>query len=176
MYNTTITDIVSRRSIRKFTDRPIEDNLLEQVLIAGSYAPTSKGKQSPVIVAISNKLIREQLTVLNKQFCKKTGIDPYYNPPTIILVFAPNQDENPNSVYDGSLVLGNMQIAAHSLGLGTCWIHREREMFSTKEGKQIMTQLQIPTNYIGIGALSIGYPDQEPKAAPRKKDYYKIIK
>ena len=81
-------------------------------------------------------------------------------------------------VYDGSIVLQTMMLAAHEIGLGTCWIHREREMFDSKEGRQLLRDMGIQEDLMGIGALSIGYEAEggshSPK--PRKPDYYKIVK
>ena len=101
--------------------------------------------------------------------------DPYYGAPTIVLVFAPQ--EWSNNVKDGSLVLGNMMLAAHSLGLGSCWINREEKMFESLEGQQLMLDWGLPEGLIGIGALALGYPSSYPKTIkPRKADYYRIIK
>ena len=80
-------------------------------------------------------------------------------------------------VYDGSLVMGNLMLAAHELGIGSCWIHREREMFSTSEGKELMKSWGLPEGLVGIGALALGYPAEEPaQPKPRKQDYYRVIK
>ena len=67
--------------------------------------------------------------------------------------------------------------AAHAIGLGSCWIHREREMFSTPEGKELMKSWGLPEGLVGIGALALGYPAEEPaQPKPRKQDYYRVIK
>ena len=92
-----------------------------------------------------------------------------------MLVFA--SADSPNKDRDGSLVLGSMMVAAHSVGLASCWINREDAMFATEEGKALMRELQLPEGLAGVGALALGYPDAEPKTAkPRKKDYYRIVK
>lgn len=109
--------------------------------------------------------------------CPRDGTesDPYYGAPTVVLVFA--SADSPNKDRDGSLVLGSMMVAAHSVGLASCWINREDAMFATEEGKALMRELQLPDGLAGIGALALGYPDAEPKAAkPRKEDYYRIVK
>lgn len=101
--------------------------------------------------------------------------NPYYDAPTYVLVFVP--EDAPNGVQDASLVLENMMLAAHSQGLGSCWIHREREMFATEEGKELMREWGLPEGLIGIGALSLGYPDGEPSPAkPRKEGYARVIR
>lgn len=176
MTNPVIDAIKTRRSIRKYKAEQITDEELVSVLEAGTFAPTGKNKQEPFIVAVQDKTLRRKLADMNMGFMSKI-INPYYNAPTIVLVFAPKPEDNKNSVPDGSLILGTMMIAAHSIGLGSCWINREREMFATKEGLALMKELGIPENYIGIGALALGYPAvPNPEASPRKADYYKIIK
>ena len=68
-------------------------------------------------------------------------------------------------------------LAAHAMGLGSCWIHREREMFDMPEAKELLAAWGLPQDLIGIGALSLGYPAEEPAPAkPRKSDYYRIIR
>ena len=163
--------IRTRRSCRSYRKEQIKDEELKTVLEAGTYAPTSRGKQAPFIVA------EELLARLAKMNAEVMGVtsNPYYDAPTYILVVVSTESHNP--ICDGSCVLENMMLAANALGLGTCWIHREREMFETEEGKQLLKEWGIPENVIGVGALSIGYPDGEPSPVkPRKEGYYRIIK
>lgn len=100
--------------------------------------------------------------------------DPFYGAPTYVLVFA--TADGANSLQDGSCVLENMMLAAHAIGLGSCWINREREMFATEEGKAMMKELGLPEGLMGVGALALGYPASEGHAKPRKPDYYRVIK
>ena len=124
---------------------------------------------------VQNPAFIERLRKMNAEVMGTTG-DPYYGAPTIILVLTDRGYGN--EVYDGSIVLQTMMLAAHEIGLGTCWIHREREMFDTEEGKQLLSDMGIQEDLMGIGALSIGYEAEggshSPK--PRKADYYKIVK
>ena len=76
----------------------------------------------------------------------------------------------PTYVYDGSLALGNMMLAAHAEGLGSCWIHRAKEVFSTEAGKEILHELGVEGDYEGIGHLAVGYPDGEYPAPPARRD------
>lgn len=176
MDNAVIDAIRTRRSIRKFTAEQVSDDALKTVLDAGTYAPTGHNAQDPLIVAVQNPEIIKRLSTLNAKIMGKEG-DPYYGAPTIVLVFVPRPEDNPNSVQDGSLVLGNMMLAAHALGLGSCWINREREMSATAEGRAIQEELGIPEEYMGIGALSLGHPARpNPTALPRKENYWKIVK
>ena len=166
--------IRTRRSCRSYKPDQITDEQLSVVLEAGTYAPTSRGLQSPFIVAVQNEALKERLAKMNAEVMGVTT-NPYYDAPTYVLVFVP--EDAPNGVQDASLVLENMMLAAHAQGLGSCWIHREREMFATEEGKGLMRQWGLPEGLIGIGALSVGYPDGEPSPAkPRKEGYARVIK
>ena len=166
--------IKNRRSCRKYKPEQISDEELQKVLEAGTWAPTARGLQSPFIVAVQEKSLLDQLTRMNAEVMGVKG-NPYYGAPTYVLVFAPEGD--PNGLQDGSLVLGNMMLAAYSIGLGSCWINREIEMFSTDEGKALMAKMGLPEGLMGVGALSLGYPLPENKTVkPRKPDYIRIIK
>ena len=165
--------IRTRRSCRSYKPEQITDEQLNAVLEAGTYAPTSRGLQSPFIVAVQNDALKERLAKMNAEVMG-VATNPYYDAPTYVLVFVP--EDAPNGVQDASLVLENMMLAAHAQGLGSCWIHREREMFSTEEGKELMREWGLPDGLIGIGALSLGYPDGEyAPVKPRKEGYTRVI-
>ena len=168
-------DIIrTRRSYRSYKPEQITDEQLNAVLEAGTYAPTSRGLQSPFIVAIQNEELKALLAKMNAEIMGVTT-NPYYDAPTYVLVFVPA--DAPNGIQDASLVLENMMLAAHAQGLGSCWIHREREMFATEEGKDLMKQWGLPEGLVGIGALALGYPNGEPAhAKPRKEGYTRIIR
>ena len=176
MDNDILKALRERRSVRQFKSEQITDEELQAVLEAGIYAPTAMGRQDPWIVAVQNPEIIAQLVRMNAEVLGMDG-NPYYDAPTIVLVFGSRPETWANAVYDGSLVLGNMMNAAHAIGLGSCWIHRERQMFDTEDGKALMRQFGLPDGLMGIGAIALGYPakpSQQPKA--RKNDYYRIIK
>lgn len=170
--NETIKNIIERRSIRKYKDKMVEEALIDEVLNAGTYAPTGMNRQSPIILAITKKETRDKLSKINAKLMG-TDTDPFYGAPIVLVVLA--DKSSPTYIYDGSLVMENMMIAAHSLGLGTCWIHRAKETFETKEGKEILQSLGIKEDYEGIGNCILGYPDQDVEPKPRKEHYiYKI--
>lgn len=162
MNNALLDLIKTRRSCRHYKAEQISDEELNAVLEAGTYAPTGHGKQDPVIVAVQNPELKARLAKMNAEVM---GVDsnPYYDAPTYLLVFA--SEDNANAFQDGSCVLENMMLAAHALGLATCWINREYQMFQTEEGKNIMKEIGLKEGLIGIGALSLGYPSREPKPA-----------
>lgn len=159
MNNALLDLIKTRRSCRHYKAEQISDEELNAVLEAGTYAPTGHGKQDPVIVAVQNPELKARLAKMNAEVM---GVDsnPYYDAPTYLLVFA--SEDNANAFQDGSCVLENMMLAAHALGLATCWINREYQMFQTEEGKNIMKEIGLKEGLIGIGALSLGYPSREP--------------
>ena len=166
----------TRRSVRKYRKEQITDEELRLVLEAGTWAPTAHGKQDPWIVAVQREDLMARLVKLNAEVLGSTG-NPYYDAPTIVLVFGSQPEVWKNSVQDGSLVLGNMMNAAHAIGLGSCWINREMEMFSLPEGKALMKDLGVPEELMGIGALALGYADGEPREAkPRKEGYCRVVR
>ena len=161
--------LLTRRSIRKYQDRQVEEELLDKVLQAGLYAPTAKNNQKPVMVAVRDKATRDQLSRMNAAVMGVDS-DPFYGAPCVIVVLA--DPEYPTWIDDGSLVLGNLMNAAHALNLGSCWINRAREEFDSAEGKALLKKWGIEGDWIGVGHCILGYPAAEPKpAAPRKPDY-----
>lgn len=164
-------DLLTRRSVRKYTDRQVEDEKLDKVLTAGLYAPTGMNNQAPVLVAVQDKETRDRLSRMNAAVMGASG-DPFYGAPCVIVVLS--DPERMTWVEDGSLVLGNLMNAAHSLGLGSCWIHRAKECFDTPEGKALLRAWGVPENYRGVGNCILGYAAEEPEAKPRKSG--RIIK
>lgn len=176
MDNAVITALVQRRSVRAYRPEQITDDELKTVLEAGTWAPTGMGRQDPWIVAVQNPELLKKFSRMNAAFLGVDS-DPFYGAPTYVLVFGSDPAVWKNSVQDGSLVLGNMMNAAHAIGLGSCWINREREMFATEEGKSLMKEFGLPDGLIGIGALALGYPAAAPRdPKPRKENYYRIVK
>lgn len=171
--NETLENLKTRRSIRAYTDQMPAKELLEKVLEAGTYAPTGKGSQSPIIIAVTDKETRDLLSRLNAGVMGADN-DPFYGAPAVLVVLA---DRNcPTYLYDGSLVMGNLLNAAHAVGLGSCWIHRAKEVFDSPEGKALLKDWGIEGDYEGIGNCIIGYPAQEaPAPKPRKADYVHFI-
>ncbi len=164
-------DLLTRRSVRKYSDRPVEDEKLDKVLTAGLYAPTGMNNQAPILVAVRDKETRDKLSRMNAAVMGASG-DPFYGAPCVIVVLS--DPERMTWVEDGSLVLGNLMNAAHSLGLGSCWIHRAKECFDTPEGKALLRAWGVPENYRGVGNCILGYAAEEPEAKPRKSG--RIIK
>lgn len=167
--NEIIKAMEERRSIRKFkSDMPSKEDL-NKIIEAGLYAANGMGKQAVITVAVTNKEVRDRLSKANCEIGGwKEGFDPFYGAPAILIVLA---DRNwTNRVYDGSLVMGNMMLAAHSLGLGSIWIHRAKEEFESEEWKRLLTEIGVEGDWEGIGHCAVGYIDGDlPKAAKRKE-------
>ena len=172
--NETLKTLIERRSCRSYKPDPIPAEILDQILEAGTYAATGMGKQSPIMIAVTDRETRDQLSRMNAAVMGANS-DPFYGAPALIVVLADRSV--PTYLYDGSLVMGNLMNAAHSLGVASCWIHRAKEEFDSAEGKAILKKLGIEGNYEGIGHCILGYAaDAEAKpAAPRKDGYvYRI--
>ena len=166
--------IKSRRSIRKYKSDMVPQDKLEKIIEAGTYAATGMGKQSPIIVAVTNKELRDKLSAMNAKIMG-TNTDPFYGAPVVLIVLA--DKSRPTYVYDGSLVMGNLMLEAEAQGIGSCWIHRAKEEFESEEGKEILKSLGIEGDYEGIGHCVLGYADGvAPKAAPRKDSYVYYVK
>ena len=154
MNNEVLNAIKTRRSIRKYKAEQITDEQLDAILEAGTYAATGMGKQSPVIVVVQKPELIAKLSKMNAAVMGTTS-DPFYGAPTVLIVLA--DPERGTYVEDGSLVMGNLMLAAHAVGVDSCWIHRE---------------WGLSENYVGIGHCILGYRDCEyPEAKERKADY-----
>lgn len=167
--NEVIKEMYARRSVRKFKSDRIPDEIIQEIVKAGTYAASGRGKQSPIILVVTNKEIRDQLSKLNAEIMG-TETDPFYGAPVAVIVLA--DKTVPTHVYDGSLVMGNLMLAAHALGIGSCWIHRAKEEFEREEGKALLKKLGIQGDYEGIGHCVLGYAaEPSVEAAPRKDNY-----
>ena len=168
--NESIKNMRERRSIHSFKpDAMVSKEDMDAIIEAGTYAATGMGMQSPIIIAVTNKETRDQLSKMNATIMRR-DMDPFYGAPVVLIVLA---DKNrPTHIYDGSLVMGNLMNAAASLGIGSCWIHRAKEEFESEEGKALLKKWGIEGDYEGIGHCVLGYPDGDvPKAKPRKENY-----
>ena len=165
----TLITLKTRRSCRAYKPELIEEEKLNAIIEAGTYAATGRGKQSPIIIAVTDQKMRDKLSKMNAEIMG-TDSDPFYGAPELLIVLA--NKEVPTYIYDGSLVMGNLMNAAADLGVASCWIHRAKEEFESEEGKAILRELGIEGDYEGIGHLVLGYAAQpEAEAAPRKENY-----
>jgi len=160
--------MLTRKSIKKYKPDMVPKEIIEQIIEAGLNAPSGLNKQAPIILAVTDKQTRDELSKLNAGKDPFFRSDPFYGAPVVLVVLA---DKSAHTyLYDGSLVMENLQLAAHALGLGACWIHRAKETFEQPEGKALLAKLGIEGDYEGIGNCIIGYPDIDPEKKPRKEN------
>lgn len=173
--NETLKVLETRRSFRNFKSDMVKEDDLNSIIWAGTYAATGMGKQSPIIIAVTDKAMRDEISEANRKIGGwGEGFDPFYGAPVILIVLA--RKDVATHVYDGSLVMGNLMNAAESLGIASIWIHRAKEEFESDFGKNILTKLGITDEYEGIGHCALGYAAEPAKdPAPRKDDYVYYI-
>ncbi len=169
MENRVVEAIQKRRSVRSFEERIPDQNLIDEVMEAGLYAASGRGTQGTVIVQIDNKKLGKEIRELNAKIGGwPANFDPFYSAPVILIVLA-NKNISTH-VYDGSLVMGNLMLAADAVGLGSCWIHRAKEEFETEQGKTWLKEWGLEGEWEGIGHLALGYAKgTKSQAAPRKE-------
>lgn len=167
--NDIIKGIKERRSFRAYKADMVPKETIEAICEAGTYAPTGMGNQAPIILAVTNKELRDRLSEMNRKIMG-VDFDPFYGAPVVLVVLA--DKKFPTYVYDGALVMGDLLLAAHSMGVQSCWVHRAKEEFESEEGKAILKELGIEGDYEGIGHCILGYAeDPKAEAAPRKDGY-----
>lgn len=173
--NETLKTLETRRSCRKFKSDMVKEEELKEIIKAGTYAATGMGKQSPIIIAVTDKALRDEISEENRKIGGwDEGFDPFYGAPVILIVLA--KKDVPTYVYDGSLVMGNLMNAAQSLGVSSIWIHRAKEEFASEFGQNILKRLGIEDDYEGIGHCALGYAAEAAKdPAPRKENYVYYI-
>lgn len=176
--NETLRVLEQRRSCRKFKNEMIKDSELDAVIRAGTYAPTGKNTQSPIIIAVTDKELRDRISEENRKIGGwNEGFDPFYGAPVILIVLA-DRAVSPNYIYDGSLVMGNLMNAAEAIGLGSIWIHRAKQEFESDFGKKILSDLGITGDFEGIGHVALGYKAEGgvKEASPRKENYVYYVR
>ncbi|MBP3427719.1 MAG: nitroreductase [Clostridia bacterium] len=163
-----MTAMLERRSIRKYKSDMIPRETLESIIEAGLWAASGRNKQAGMILAVTNRALRDKLSAMNAKIMgAPEGHDPFYGAPVVLVVLA--NKEVGTYVYDGSLVMGNLMLAAHELGVGSCWIHRAKEEFESEEGKAILRELGVEGDYEGVGHCILGYADCDMPAAPARR-------
>lgn len=165
----TLKVLKERRSCRSYKAEQIKEEELNTILEAGTYAPTGMGAQSPIMIVVQDQETIRKLSKMNAAVIGKPDMDPFYGAPTVVIVLA---DKNrPTYICDGSLVMGNLMNAAEAIGLGSCWIHRAKEVFESEEGQELLKKWGIEGDYAGIGHCILGYPQEVAEAKPRKDNY-----
>lgn len=168
--NQVIEAMLRRRSCRSYKPEQVREDALQEILLAGTYAASGMGRQSGKIVVVQDKDTIEQLRAMNAAVMGNPNSDPFYGAPTVCVVLA--DPDVSTWQEDGSLILGNLMLAASTLGVASCWIHRAQQEFDSPEGKALLEKWGIPTRYRGVGHCILGYAAADlPAAKPRKADY-----
>ena len=168
--NEILKCLQERRSCRSFLPKQVDEETLDAILTAGTYAASGRGRQSAKIVVLQKPEDIAALERMNAAVLGAPDAHPFFGAPTVCVVLA--DAEVSTAVEDGALVIGNLMTAAWSLGVGSCWVHRAREEFASDEGKKLLKQWGVEGNYIGVGHCVLGYPTGEFRpAAPRKENY-----
>lgn len=165
--NDIIKSMIERRSIKKYKPDMVPKETIDEIINAGLYAANGRGKQSAIIVAVTDKAARDMLSEINCQIGGwDSNYDPFYGAPVVLVVLA---DKNCSTgVYDGSLVMGNLMLAADSSGIGSCWIHRAKEEFETPQLKEWLKSIGIKGDFEGVGHCILGYADTEKPTPPER--------
>ena len=168
--NEVIQCLVERRSCKKYLPKQVDEAALQEILLAGTYAPSGRNRQAAKILVLQKPEDIAAVERLNAAVLGNPDGRPFYGAPTVLVVLA--DPEVNTAVEDGSLVMGNLMNAAHSLGVASCWIHRAREVFDSEEGRALLRKWGVTGEYIGVGHCLLGYADgPEKPASPRKSDY-----
>lgn len=164
-----LKEMKERRSIRKYKSEMVPQDVLDKIIEAGLYAASGKGTQNTIIIQVTKKELRDEIAEMNRKIGGwEEGFDPFYGAPAMLIVLA--KKDWPTGIYDGSLVMGNLMLAAHDLGIGSCWIHRAKEEFETQWGMELLKSLGIEDEYEGIGHYALGYVDGEYPNTPERKE------
>lgn len=185
--NEVIKNILTRRSVRVFKEEQISDSDLNTILEAAKHAPSGMNSQSWHFSAVQNKEKIENLisaikeALLNspiEQFRKMAGnpnFNPFYNAPTIIITA--HDKNSPIGESDCAAALENILLAAHSLNIGSCWVHTLVATGDDPKVRSVLKALGIPEDYAVFGTAVLGFNGgKEPNAAPRKEGTVNIVK
>ncbi|MDO4622041.1 MAG: nitroreductase [Eubacteriales bacterium] len=172
MENQVLEALKTRRSVRRYSDKPVEQEKLDAIMEAATYAPTGMGKQSPVIVLVKNKEVRDKISAMNAKVMGR-DMDPFYGAPVVAIVFG-NKAAAPTWFDDAVLVAGNLLNAAHAVGVDSCYIYRAKEVFESEEGLALLKEWGLDENYVGVANCILGYGEGEVPAAKERKANYVI--
>ena len=178
--NPVLSNIMARRSIRKYLDKPVEHEKLEAVVKCGINAPRGMNRQPWIVRVVEDqKLIADVTEVFKQENPEQVARDKdfknmFRNAPNLICVCTP---ANGGGELDAGLLGENMMLAAQSMGLGTCCLGGPvRFLLSNEKCKFFLDRLDIPADYKLNYILAIGYPDEQPDAKPRDASKVKYIK
>ena len=162
--NQTIETILTRRSTRKFLEKPIPEGDLKLIVEAALCAPSGKNGQTWKFTVVQNQKMIEKLARAIEVELGRSGYD-MYRPQAIII--PPNKKDSPYGREDNACALENIFLAAHSLGIGSVWINQLQNICGQPIIRQVLDELAIPADHVVYGLAALGYADGEPKAIER---------
>ena len=177
--NPVIDALMTRQTIREYTNEQVPDELLKVILDAAIRAPSGRNSQPCHLRVLQNK---EKLQEMNEDFKNIVGWDTpaytgwnlrpvYHNAPTFIFIFAKDKDG-----MSGGLMAENIALAAHSLGLGSCMIGSLGALFDDENGARKWKEiLEIPDDWNFILGMTLGYPNEKPPFKEREDGHIKFI-
>ena len=171
--NEILKNIKTRRSCRKFRNEMVSNEILDEIISAGLYAPSAMNTQLWQITVVKND---EKIVSLQKAVAKALDRPDYhrfYGAPVFVIVTVP--EDYRHGAVDTACVLQNMFLAAHSLGVGSVWINQIRDCYDNAQVRAILTEAGIPENHICFGCAAIGYADCELPADRENKGVVKIV-
>lgn len=176
--NAVVEAIMSRRSIRKYKDTPVEREKLQTLVECGINAPSAMNRQPWQVRVVDNAEYINGITELFKKANPKMAEDKdfknmFRNAPAVIFVASPADGSGQP---DCGLLGENIMLAAQSMGLGTCCLGGPtRFVSSAPEAKPYLDRLQLPEDYTLLYAIAVGYPDESPEAKPRDAEKIKFV-
>ena len=159
-------NLLERRSIRAYTGQKPTHEQLEQIMQAALYAPSGKNLQSWHFIVVEDKAVMDRLEQLLARALGRPNYN-FYGAPVIIL--AANQRNGRNAMADCAAALQNIMLAAHDMGLGSCWINQFRDVWEDATVNACLAEIGLPEGYAVQCSAVIGYPAQTPEPHPRKE-------
>ncbi len=192
--NPVMENILTRRSIRSYEERQIPAESLDQILLAGTYAPSGRSLQTWKFTAVQNPQVLARINATLREALRTVSVGPDTHPyvahlkpkaeredseflfhaPTYVIVS--NDRENVNALADSAVAMENMMLAAHSFGIGSCWLNHLPGLTHHPVIRSLMTELDIPDHHDIYGTLALGWPKKSSPAAGPRKDAIHIIR
>ncbi len=158
--NAVLDNILTRRSCRAYTDRPVSKEDLDTILKAAIYAPSGMSRQSWQFTVIRKKENIQELAKVVRETLNRPESYNFYDPDVIIL--ASNEKDNTNGLADCACAMENMFLMAQELGIGSCWINQLKEICDEPQVRAELKKFGVPDNHIVWGIVDLGYAAQEP--------------
>jgi nitroreductase len=164
--NETMNTILTRRSIRKFTDKPIPKEILEDLVKAALHAPSGMGKQTWKFTVITNKDAIKRLADAIQTTLNRPGYNMYC--PAAVIMPSNLRDSNWGRE-DNACALENIFLAARSYGVGSVWINQMQNICDTPAIREILDDFGVPADHVVYGMAALGYPNPDTEIQPKER-------